>query len=137
MNFVFLNQYYPPDAAPTGIMLVRVVQEIVEAGHQVTVICAKGGYASKGDDDKELKRAEELQQDGVKVVRVGATSFGRGSFIGKLVDYVSFYVGVVLALVGLSHKPDKIVALTTPPYLSILARVFSKRHGCGHSHYDV
>lgn len=135
MHFVFINQYYPPDAAPTGIMLVRVVQEIVEAGHQVTVICAKGGYASKGDDDKELKRAEELQQDGVKVVRVGATSFGRGSFIGKLVDYVSFYVGVVLALVGLSHKPDKIVALTTPPYLSILARVFSKRHGCGHSHW--
>lgn len=135
MNFVFLNQYYPPDAAPTGIMLERVVQEVVAAGHEVTVICAKGGYASKGTDDEELERAEELQQDGVKVVRVGATSFGRGTFIGKLVDYVSFYVGVVLALASLSHKPDKIVALTTPPYLSILARVFSKMHGCSHSHW--
>ena len=138
MNFVFLNQYYPPDAAPTGIMLARVVQEMTKAGHEVTVICAKGGYASRDANDQEDGEAEELEEGGLsalRVLRVGATSFGRGTFLGKLVDYVSFYLGVVWALARLSQQPDKIVALTTPPYLSILARIFSKVHGCDHAHW--
>ena len=62
MNFVFLNQYYPPDAAPTGIMLARVVQEMTKAGHEVTVICAKGGYASRDANDQEDGEAEELEE---------------------------------------------------------------------------
>ena len=135
MNFVFLNQYYPPDAAPTGIMLARVVQEMTKAGHEVTVICAKGGYASRDANDQESCNVDEHGGDGVNVLRVGATSFGRGTFLGKMVDYVSFYLGVVWALARLSQQPDKIVALTTPPYLSILARIFSKLHGCGHAHW--
>jgi hypothetical protein len=135
MNFVFLNQYYPPDAAPTGIMLARVVQEMTKAGHEVTVICAKGGYASRDANDQESGNVDEHGGDGVNVLRVGATSFGRGTFLGKLVDYVSFYLGVVWALARLSQQPDKIVALTTPPYLSILARIFSKLHGIDFSPY--
>ena len=45
-----------------------------------------------------IKRAatwDEHGGDGVNVLRVGATSFGRGTFLGKMVDYVSFYIGVV------------------------------------------
>ena len=90
MNFVFLNQYYPPDAAPTGIMLARVVQEMTKAGHEVTVICAKGGYASRDANDQESGNVDEHGGDGVNVLRVGATSFGRGTFLGELVDYVRF-----------------------------------------------
>ena len=113
MNFVFLNQYYPPDAAPTGIMLARVVQEMTKAGHEVTVICAKGGYASRDANDQEDGKVEQLEEGGLsalRVLRVGATSFGRGTFLGKLVDYVSFYLGVVWALARLPQQPDKIVA---------------------------
>ena len=70
MHFVFINQYYPPDAAPTGIMLVRVVQEIVKAGHEVTVISARGGYALQytggREGGNEGDSIEEVQQDGVR-----------------------------------------------------------------------
>ena len=138
MNFVFLNQYYPPDAAPTGMMLVRVVEELVEVGHGVTVICAKGGYASKESGADEAARITGLEGSGARIMRVGATSFGRGTFLGKLADYLSFYVGVAWALVFLpdrTGRPDRIVALTTPPYLSVLARIFSKFHGADHAHW--
>lgn len=129
MKFVFLNQYYPPDAAPTGTMLERVVEELVRAGHGVTVICAKGGYASRKTGDTGHEGCGE------KIMRVGATSFGRGSFIGKLADYLSFYLGVAWALARLRERPDRIVALTTPPYLSVLARVFSRFHRAQHAHW--
>ena len=46
MHLVFLNQYYPPDAAPTGVMLKAVAERLVADGHGVTVLCAAGGYAS-------------------------------------------------------------------------------------------
>ena len=29
MHLVFINQYYPPDGAPTGIALAAVVEELV------------------------------------------------------------------------------------------------------------
>jgi hypothetical protein len=64
-----------------------------------------------------------------------ATRFGRGTFVGKLVDYASFYARVKWRLLTLEPAPDRIVALTTPPYLSLLARVFSRLRGGDHAHW--
>jgi len=46
LKIVFLNQYYPSDAAPTGVMLEGVVGCLIKDGHEVTVLCASGGYAA-------------------------------------------------------------------------------------------
>jgi len=146
MHLVFLNQYYPPDAAPTGVMLERVVVELAAQGHEVTVICAEGGYAGEGDKILRNQNPEEDGQEagslasgvvdrGYNVIRIRASRFGRGSFVGKLADYLSFYAGVKWRLLGLRPKPDRVVALTTPPYLSLVARVFSKLRGGDHAHW--
>jgi glycosyltransferase involved in cell wall biosynthesis len=128
MHLVFLNQYYPPDSAPTGLMVEAVAAELTRQGHEVTVLCAAGGYA----DEAEVK--EEVSGD-VRIVRVGATKLGRGSFLGKLLDYASYYLGVAWQLARLDPAPDRIVALTTPPYLSLLARAVSRLRGCDHAHW--
>ncbi len=128
LHLVLLNQYYPPDAAPTGWMLAGVAETLAAAGHQVTVICSRGGYAGGGG-------AMNPPPSSVRIVRVGAPAFGRKSFLGKLVDYVGYYLGVAWHLAVLTPKPDRIVALTTPPYLSILARIFSCLRGGDHAHW--
>jgi colanic acid biosynthesis glycosyl transferase WcaI len=130
MHLVFLNQYYPPDAAPTGVMLEAVVERLVADGHEVTVICAAGGYAGEVDQTDEVDRVDGP----LRVVRLRATRFGRGTFVGKLVDYASFYAQVKWRLLRIA-KPDRVVALTTPPYLSLLARVFSWIRGADHGHW--
>lgn len=141
MHLVFLNQYYPPDAAPTGLMLHAVAERLCEDGHMVTVLCASGGYAATaGSDAKpEIAGGGEREENGkhrtVRVVRIGATRFGRGTFLGKLADYVSFYAGVKWKLMTMQPRPDRVVALTTPPYLSVLARGFSKLRGADHAHW--
>ena len=134
MHLVFLNQYYPPDAAPTGMMLEAVVERLVADGHQVTVICAAGGYAGGSDGPDGSDRSYRSHQS-VRVLRLRATRFGRGTFLGKLVDYASFYARVKWRLLTLQPVPDRIVALTTPPYLSLLARVFSRLRGADHAHW--
>lgn len=173
MHLVFLNQYYPPDVAPTGVMLEGVVQGLVREGHEVTVICAAGGYAGGGGNvehrtsnverrtsnvghrtsDIEHQRGDvqepeatadsppiqnsksKIQNPSPHIIRIGATRFGRGSFAGKLMDYLSYYIGVAWVLGTMRRKPDRIVALTTPPYLSVLARAFSRLRGADHAHW--
>jgi len=196
MHLVFLNQYYPPDAAPTGVMLEGLVEGLLRDGHQVSVLCAAGGYAGKTrdkktqdarqDKDPNIERRtsniEHRTQDDcgreqkhsaqappptrlnspltidnsssslascvlhscvsstipepqLRIIRIGASKFGRGTFAGKLADYASYYVGVGWKLLTLRPRPDRIVALTTPPYLSLLARLMSKWRGADHAHW--
>lgn len=147
MHLVFLNQYFPPDVAPTGVMLEAVVEELVRQGHEVTVICARGGYggAEGGISDRrsqisdvESRKPEDGTHKagmGVRVVRVGATQLGRGSALRKMIDYAGYYLGAAWKLVTLDPRPDRVVALTTPPMLAVLARVISKVRGAGHAHW--
>ena len=132
MKVVLINQYFPPDGAPTGLMLSRVADDLVGQGHDVTVLCARGGYAGSGADGVDGRDEAELPY---RVVRVGATGFGRGTFVGKLVDYAGFYLGVAWQLLVLRPRPDRMVALTTPPFLSLLVRVMSKLRGADHAHW--
>ena len=116
MHVVLLNQYYPPDGAPTGVMLGAVAQSLLKDGHEVTVFCASGGYsAAKGDGGTPecgtVRNAGSTDDGGgIRIVRIGATRFGRGTFVGKLLDYASFYLGVAWKLLVLRPKPDLVVA---------------------------
>jgi len=120
VNLILINQYYPPDVAPTGLMLEAVAEELAALGHHVTILCSRGGYGGQ----KEVAAAARAVVDGVEVVRCWSTAYGRRGFLGKIADYVSFYLGVVWGLCTASHRPDRVVALTTPPYLSVVAGVF-------------
>jgi hypothetical protein len=127
MHLVFLNQYYPPDVAPTGVMLEGVVRQLVRDGYEVTVLCASGGYGGQSGP------APAAPTCGARVVRIGTTKFGRGTWWGKLLDYASFYAGVAWKLLVL--RPGRVVALTTPPYLSVVARLGSRLRGADHAHW--
>jgi glycosyltransferase involved in cell wall biosynthesis len=132
MNLILINQYYPPDGAPTGLMLESVAGELAAQGHQVTVLCSAGGYAGTAAGPAP---GEDGSSGGVRVVRCRATRFGRRSFVGKLADYASFYLGVAWELLVSRPAPDRVVVLTTPPYLSVLARILSKFRGADHAHW--
>jgi len=163
MHLVFLNQYYPPDVAPTGVMLQAVVGRLLEDGHEVTVICAEGGYAggavniehrtsniehrseeacsgcSSSSDSphptSNIQHPESSIPSPLTIIRLGASRFGRGSFVGKLADYASYYFGAAWTLLTLHPRPARIIALTTPPYLSVLARLVSKIRSADHEHW--
>lgn len=132
MHLVFLNQYYAPDVAPTGLMLEAVVGRLVDEGHEVTVICAKGGYGTTGVEVGEVAREAGSRE---AVVRIRSTKFGRGTFVGKLTDYLSYYLGAAMVLAMRGPRPDRVIAMTTPPYLSVIARAFSKFRGADHAHW--
>ncbi|MGB8169162.1 MAG: glycosyltransferase family 4 protein [Chthoniobacteraceae bacterium] len=44
MRVLFLNQYFPPDPAPTGVLLAEVAATLTKAGHAVDFVAARQEY---------------------------------------------------------------------------------------------
>lgn len=116
MRIAAVNQFYPPDVAPTGVALHEVCRRLAARGHEVTVLCSSRSY-----DGRSRYPARETL-DGVSVIRVAATGFGRTTFAGKLCDYASFYLAVVRRLLLSCRAWDLVLTLTTPPYIGLLSK---------------
>lgn len=135
VHLVILNQYYPPDVAPTGLLLRDVAEVLVSRGHEVTIVCSSGAYAGaeRGISGHEIQ--DKNPDSPVHVVRIRSTRFGRGTSLGKVMDYGTFFLRAAWKLYTLHPRPDRIVAMTTPPYLSVLARAVSRFRGADHGHW--
>lgn len=44
VRILFLNQYFPPDPAPTGILLQELAAHLLAAGHTVDFVAARQDY---------------------------------------------------------------------------------------------
>jgi colanic acid biosynthesis glycosyl transferase WcaI len=129
MRFLLLNQFYPPDPAPTGLYLQDLAQVLVERGHEVKVLCSRRSY------DGRHAYPKHVIEKGVEVYRLAATGFGRKGFVGKVCDYASFCMSLGAALLFDSRRPDLILSLTTPPYLGMFGKIAAKRHQCRHANW--
>ena len=123
MRILFLNQFYIPDVAATGQLLADVAEELAAHGHQVHVICSNHTYSGGG---AAFPAVETI--NGVRVHRVAATGFGPGTAAGRIVDWLSFY-GLAMWRALRLAKMDVCVALTTPPFIALIALVLSKVKG--------
>lgn len=116
-SILFVNAHYYPDVASTGQHLTDLAEYLVGEGYAVSVLTGRGKYVA----GKVEAPAREIH-NGVEITRVRATSFGRGSHLGRVIDYASFYVQVLIRLLA-GRGPDGVVFLTTPPLLSFVGRL--------------
>jgi len=115
VRVLLLNQFYPPDTAPTGEALQDLARVLAQRGHDVHVVCSRESYGGPSS-----AAPETAAPAGVAVHRLGgAWSAGTG-LLRKGAGYASFAARLALAARGLPH-PDVVVALTTPPWLGSLA----------------
>jgi colanic acid biosynthesis glycosyl transferase WcaI len=56
VTILFLNQYFPPDPAPTGILLKQIGETMRSAGHQVGYVSAGQRYGQKTLGGRRLLR---------------------------------------------------------------------------------
>lgn len=127
-RFLLVNQFYPPDPAPTGQMLHAVACELVRRGHEVEVVCSRGAYSG----GPVQPPAADL--DGVRVRRVLSPSLGRARMGGRVLDAGAF-AALVLAGAVRRRPLDVVVSLTTPPYVGLVARAVAARTAARHAHW--
>jgi glycosyltransferase involved in cell wall biosynthesis len=110
VRVLLVNQFYPPDMAPTGQHLHDLAVCLVGKGHEVEVVCSRRSYDGGGE-----YAAEEVI-GGVRVKRVSTFAFGRRG-AGRAVDYASFLLAAAGRAVVDRRRYDLTLCLTTPPYV--------------------
>ncbi|MFL5616658.1 MAG: glycosyltransferase family 4 protein [Gemmatimonadaceae bacterium] len=116
-KLLLVNQHYYPDVASTGQHLTDLAEHLAREGYAVEVLTGRGKYVAGKMDAP----ASELR-NGVRIHRLRTTAFGRKSHLGRVVDYLSFYVRVLVALLS-GPRRDGVIFLTTPPLLGFLGAI--------------
>ncbi len=118
-SVLFVNQHYWPDVAATAQHLTDLAEYLADEGWNVSVLCGRGRYLAGG-----LEAPKDEVRNGVRIRRISTTAFGRGTLVGRALDYASFHVGALFRGV-LGPRYDWVIYLTTPSLLSFVGRVGS------------
>ena len=115
-TIIFVNRYFYPDHSATSQLLSDLAFDLASRGETIHVIT---GCQLYGDPQAALPAEESIR--GVHVHRVRTSRFGRGQLLGRLVDYLTFYVGATWQLLRMIRPGDVVVAKTDPPLMSVCA----------------
>jgi colanic acid biosynthesis glycosyl transferase WcaI len=117
MRLLFINRYFYPDISATAQLLAELAEDLVLNGESVTVITGNTAYT-----DRSSRLARHEYYKGICIIRVGFTRFGRTHTLGRLADYLSFWIAAFVAAIRAKHQ-HCLVVLSDPPLLSLLAAV--------------
>ncbi|SDD18852.1 glycosyltransferase family 4 protein [Halanaerobium congolense] len=116
-KILVINQHFYPEFAATGQLLEDLCADLAQ-DYEVTVLTGKPSYVGSIDNIPK----EEIYR-GIDIIRVFNTSFsktGKLGTLGRIINYLTFYLLVFFK--GLTLKKyDTIIVLSTPPYISLVA----------------
>jgi len=124
MKIVLLNRYFYPDHSATSQLLTDLAFHMAKRGSSVYVVTSRQGY---DDPDSVLVSNDSVQ--GVRIIRVWTTRWGRHNLLGRTSDYLTFYLSAAWSLFALLHSGDVVVAKTDPPLISVVAAIMAKTRG--------
>ncbi|MBI3316646.1 MAG: glycosyltransferase family 4 protein [Candidatus Omnitrophica bacterium] len=120
MKLLLINQVFWPDVAATAQHLTDLACELINQGHEVTVLCARRGYT----EPHSIFAKKEIYQ-GIHIVRVWPFSLGRKYKILRVLDSLILNFAFALRLARLGHF-ERILVLTSPPLVGGVAGFFAK-----------
>jgi colanic acid biosynthesis glycosyl transferase WcaI len=123
MKVLLLNQCFYPDVMATAQQLTQLAVGLAEKGHQVTVIAGDRGY-----DDPSARFPRSETWEGIAIVRIPSLGLGKHTKWRRAVSFASFLIVCTLRMLWLP-KFDVVIALTSPPLISLLGSVFTRIKG--------
>ncbi len=113
-TFLVITQVYTPDTPAVGQHIAQATAELARRGHRVVVHTSANGYE---DGSVRFPRRETV--DGVEIVRLPFSSFGKKSFPIRALAGLLFVIQSTLR--GLFMRVDGVLVSTAPPFASIAA----------------
>ncbi|MCE0523268.1 MAG: glycosyltransferase family 4 protein [Methylacidiphilales bacterium] len=124
VRVLLINQVFHPDPQATGLYLGSLAESLVKRGHQVTVLTSRRCY----DDPARRYPARETWR-GIEIIRVWNSGCGHEAKWRRAADFFTFLFSASLR--GLFLPPAAVVvALTTPPLVSVLGAALAKLWQC-------
>ncbi len=129
MRVLILNQCFYPDVVATAQHGWDLARHLHSKGHEVTAIASRSIYGAKG---ASLPRRETVE--GIRIVRVGASIFGKSSIIARVFDFGLFYLLAIWTALTLP-KHDVCVCFTTPPFIAVVGWLLRLLRGTGYVYW--
>ena len=144
MRVLFLNQYFPPDPAPTGILFREVADALRARGHEVRFIDAgqeyRSGQSQSGRLRREFSALLRMLWRGIRESRceivISGTSPPCLSFVAQLIAFrhqarsihwcMDLYPEIAIALGEIRTGVLSRISQTRP-----LSQSVSTSHVCG------
>lgn len=130
----FVNRFFHPDESATGQLLSDLAFGLAAANLggpgpavaelDVRIVCCRHRYEAAGEP---LAAHERVR--GVSIHRVWTTRFGRGTLVGRALDYLTFYVSCFVMLLRLTGRGDILVAKTDPPLIGLVVAIVARIKG--------
>lgn len=121
MRLALINEFYPPDFAPTGKLAASLAQHRANLGDQVTIIAARGGYVPESPVQSSNRTPN------LRVIRLWTPRLGKKTLLARIVDYGWFFVMVAVRMAILGRQ-DVVIAMTTPPFIGLAGALHKRLH---------
>ena len=121
---VFVNRFFYPDHSATSQLLTDLASHLAEEGWDVHIVTSRQRY-----DDPSVHLAGNELLHTVNIHRAWSFHFGRARLVGRMLDYLSFYVTASWYMLRYVHRKNLLVAKTDPPLIGVLAMVVAKLKG--------
>jgi len=125
LHLLVVNQFFWPDTAATGQLLMDVSRAVGSELARTTAICAESDYGIK----------DTTARPPVRILRSRVVRFSRAT-IGRLLSYAAFILGAVWNGFRIG-RPDVILTLTTPPLTSVFGHIVKLMRGCSHFIWEM
>ncbi|MEX0777003.1 MAG: glycosyltransferase family 4 protein [Phycisphaeraceae bacterium] len=114
-TLLVISQVYVPDPAAVGQQMHDAAAEMARRGHRVVVLTSGRGY-----EDPTRKYPRRERRDGVEIVRLPFSSFGKRTILLRLLGQMLFLLQCIMR--GLfTRRLGAILVSTSPPFASIAA----------------
>lgn len=124
MKIVFVNRFFYPDHSATSQLLTDLAFHLAQSGISVCIVTGRQVY----DNPDATLAGRDLVQ-GVQIIRVWTSRFGRRRLWGRAIDYGTFYLSATWCLLRTVRAADALVAKTDPPLISVVASIVAKFRG--------
>ena len=114
-DILFLCQFFYPEYISSAQLPFDTVRALTDAGFTVDVLC---GYPHEYLDGRDIPEKEEI--NGIHIHRLKYIQTGRAGFLGRIINYFSFTLMVLLHLLSIA-KYKAVVVYSNPPILPWIA----------------
>lgn len=124
MSIVFVNRFCYPDNSATSQIVSDLAASLVSKNFSVAMVASRMCY-----DDPSAQLSSNEQWKGVNIHRIWTSRFGRKHLLGRLFDYLSFYLSLPFMLWRVLKRGDVVIAKTDPPLVSLVVEFIARIRG--------
>ena len=115
----FITQYFPPDYAPTGILIKELISKLNYK--EIIIYTGKPSYTNLGD--KRINLFKKFKN--AKIYRTNLTNFWPKHLNGRIVNSILFTINRFIKLLINTNKNDLLIFTSEPPFLNLISFLIS------------